>query len=195
MKIKYKILGNVLSLLFMVFVATDICAQKEESWIIYDLDDFSLSVPKHLNEHNLNQEPRKIGGGYTSIRHGIRPYDRKKGERKKELFWVEIYKYTNQDIASVEWVFSLEKKTYKRLFNAKIKKRNIQNDCDLHYVITYESRNPFDNKTSRMYNYQWLYKRGNAIFALIIKFNENEIIDMQSFIQTINKIQSTFILK
>lgn len=194
MSIKYRILGKLLSLLLLTFSVMDICAQKNESWNSFDLEDFSLSVPKHLDKNLLNQKPRKLENGFTLVRHMIGSR-KEKGERGKEALIVEIRKYTNKNILSIDERFNNIKNTYKRLFNAKTKKRKAQNPCDLHCVVTFEGSNPFTDEIRHRECYHWLYKHDNTIFVLKISFSSNFITDKQDLIQTIDKIQSTFIIK
>ena len=186
-KINFQITGKLLSFLFLTCITLNISAQKDESWTTFDLDEVSISIPKHLDNIYLNQKTETEG----FIVHEFSP-SKKIGERAKEIFYVSLLKIPNQ---SIEKDFVRMKKSHTNIFDTvKIRKRKAQNPCDLHYTIMGESVNPFSNKIEYMSFYFWTYKYGNDVFRLKILFNDMRVINKKELLKTIHKIQSTFII-
>ena len=187
MKIKYQIVSRLIPILFLAFIAMNISAQKDKSWNTFDLDKISISTPKHLEKTWFNLKYQTEG----FIQHQI--YTEKiKGEKGKEIFFIQIYRYPNY---SIEEVFAETKEFYKKEFdNVKIKKNKPRSPCDLHYIVIHESMNPFSGKSEHGEAYTWLYKQDENIFRLQISFNDIRIINKKELLKTIHKIQSTFII-
>ena len=187
MKIKFQIISRFITFLLFTCIAMNISAQKNESWTTFDLDEISISAPKHLENIMLNQKNRAKG----FIRHYIGT-EKMIGERGKELFSIQINRFPNY---SIEEEFAGTKRFYKKEFeNAKIKKCKPKTPCDLHYTASYESVNPFSGKREYGEAYTWLYKQGESIFYLNISFSDTRIINKKELLKTIHKVQSTFII-
>ena len=187
MKIKYQTVSRLITFLFLACIAINISAQKNESWNTFDLDEISISAPKHLKNTCLNYTNETKG----YITHTIQS-DKMISEKGKEICYIQIYRFPNY---SIEEEFTNTKYFCAKEFeNVKIKKCKTQNHCDLHYIITHEYMNGFSGEREYGETYIWLYKQGKNIFKLKIVINDISIIDKKEVLKMIYKIQSTFII-